>query len=152
MPTINELADEFSRAFVLLHRQDGSPYFVLRDGSPEWMRDAAMKAHGDFMPDDTRYEFILDALHIIANGANLDEAEDSLEADIYNANLLRWVSSNLVRMGYVDEAMEEIGGEFDSLASALQLGQLAERREVLYAIWKELEAMADEGEEEEDAL
>ena len=57
-----------------------------------------------------------------------DDILSDLEADIYNADLLRWIASNLTRSYYVDDAFAE--SDFDSLWSLLSWAQISEMREV----------------------
>ena len=69
--------------------------------------------------------------------------------DVMNVDLLRWVSSNLTRMAYVDEALEEYG--MKDLAHALMAGQAAEMGEVYDYVLSGLEAQvaADEADQED---
>jgi hypothetical protein len=76
-----------------------------------------------------------------------DQARDALEPDIYNADLLRWVSSHLERAGYVEDAADETGlnlKEAGGLFGLLQLGQKAEKDEILSQIVRAVEALEDE--------
>jgi len=57
-----------------------------------------------------------------------DDILNALESDIYNADLLRWIASNLTRSYYVDDAFAE--SDFDSLWSLLSWAQISEMREV----------------------
>lgn len=107
----------------------------LRDGAPERVIDLVREAHGDFLPDDYRYEYIKESLELIAQ--DVEDAEESLEADTYNADLLKWVSSNLNRMAYVDQALEECKCAF--LGEYLAIGQLTERQEVFTLVLSSLE-------------
>ncbi len=67
-----------------------------------------------------------------------DEINDSilsdLEADVYTHELLKWLSSNLNRMGYVDEVLfdefEYLTKENRNLSYLLMAGQLREMSEV----------------------
>jgi hypothetical protein len=69
---------------------------------------------------------------------SFDEINDSilsdLEPDVYTHDLLQWLSSNLNRMGYVDDVLTE---EFEyltkdnkNLCSIMMVGQLREMSEV----------------------
>ena len=57
-----------------------------------------------------------------------DDILNDLEPDVYNADLLKWIASNLIRSYYVDDALME--NDFKSLWSLLQWAQLEEMREV----------------------
>jgi len=67
-----------------------------------------------------------------------DDINDSilsdLEPDVYTHDLLQWLSSNLSRMGYVDEILDEefqyLSKENRNLSYLLMAGQLREMNEV----------------------
>lgn len=132
--TIAELAEKARSYFKLRTRKGGEQFWTHMGKAPEWVQGMVRDAHGDLMPDDWRYQFIVDALAAIAEG--VDDSE--IEADIYNADLLRWVSSNLRRISYCDDAAEEYGAV--GLIPTLSAGQVAERREVYASVLASLEA------------
>lgn len=148
-----KLAAEAARCFETATRYSGEPYVRTTDDAPEWVGGLVRHAHGNFMPDDWRYKCIRDALDFIAESTEaelaelVDLAHDFADrADVYNADLLRWVASSLRRMGYVDEAMQEHGAQ--SLGIALQQGQYLERREVCELVLDALRERLDEIEDE----
>jgi len=61
-----------------------------------------------------------------------DEIEDSiiddLEPDVYNWDRLQWISSNLTRASYVDDALEQL--EWKSFYDLIGFAQLDEMNEV----------------------
>ena len=140
MATIQELARQMVEAFELRHRDNGESFWVLKDGRPQWMQDAAHAAHGDMFPDDWRYEFIRHAAGIIADSdggdEGLDEAVYEIEADVYNHDLLTWLASDPSRIAYVDEAMEEYGRlpNKPSIMGLIGLGQVAEKVETFHLL------------------
>lgn len=89
------------------------------------------------LPDDWRYEFIVDALDAIADHEDEDEARDSIEADIYTAELTGWLHSRVDRYEYCDNAAQEFGAS-DTLLGSLQLGQLMEKHEVFDSVLSSL--------------
>lgn len=113
----------------------------------------ARDAHGDMMPDDCKWQYVADALALISEqqeSADLEDIGREIEPDVYNHDLLTWAASNLSRMGYVDEAVEEYGWP-GSLAQALMLGQKAEREEVYFSVLESLrEIVQDEADAAED--
>lgn len=148
MKTIEEFAREMSQAFTEGGpRNDGSKFRVLKDGHPEWMTEVAHEAHGDMLPDDWRYEFIEAACDAIAdNDGDLDEARDSLEADIYTHDLTGWLHSRADRHGYCDEAAEEYGWELNrdnNMIALIQIGQLREKQETFDLVAKALGDLVD---------
>lgn len=110
---IRQLADRAVSFFEIKTRAGARPsdeperFWVMKARYPGWVRDLAFKAHGDMMPDDFKYETIVQTLEALSEGQNPDEP--SLEADVYTKDLLEWLSSNLERAGYVDDAAEEFG-------------------------------------------
>lgn len=133
-----------------------STFWTLKDRFPTWVQELAHKAHGEMLPDDFKYETIVDALEALAEGQNPEEP--NLEADIYNHDLLTWLASNLERAGYVDEAAEQFGHARDDgprgggIMGDIAQGQWYEKDEVwrlvAEALNKRLEAI-DLGEGEE---
>lgn len=112
----------------------------------------AMDAHGGMLPDDWKYEYIVDALDALVEHEDTDEARDALpESDVYHSDLLRWVSSHLERAGYVDEFTEEMEERMEMFAS-MQGGQRKEREEVFGLVLSYLEGMEDEDEEEAEEV
>lgn len=135
---LQERARELSDALEVAKRTDDTEYTRLREGSPEWMTDAIRTAHGDMFPDDIRYEFIAEAADLLAEADDPDDIE--VEADIYTHDLTRWLASRADRFGYCDEAHAEYGGDFKDTIQLLQLGQWAEKREVLDQLRAALES------------
>jgi hypothetical protein len=152
--TPSTVAAEGAAAFETATRPDGESFTRVKDGAPEWVREAVRDAHGsEFLPDDFRYSFASEAFDAIAEAgedADLDEVADEFadNVEVYTSGLLDWVGSNLNRTGYVDQAAEDLGAESVSFASRLMLGQAVERREVFDATRAAVEAEAEERENE----
>lgn len=137
---------ELFDALEVRTRDSGEEFVALKDGAPEWMREAVRSAHGDFGPDNHRYWMIRElASDLHDQGGDTDEIE--IEPDIYNHDLLAWVSSNLQRAYYVNEAVQSGAGggmnDFD-LYRALGAGQIEEKREVLNSLSASLSERAEE--------
>jgi len=118
--TVQQLA-----ADALTHlefRSDRQAWF-RKDDAPEWVADLCMVAHGDYLPDDYRYEFIVKVLDAIAEADDPEDAICDLESDPYTANLTRWLASNINRVEYLTDAMAEspFDNGFNLLAYAQQL-------------------------------
>jgi hypothetical protein len=151
MTALHEIARTAADWFETARRADDSGSFVrLKDGAPEWIGEAVHDAHGAaFLPDDYRYAYAREAFELIADAgedADLDELADEFAdgVDIYTGALLEWASSNLQRIGYVDEARDEFGASsFNSVTNELMAGQAAERREVFGAIRDAVEERED---------
>jgi hypothetical protein len=149
--TITELAREAADYFETATRDNGEIFVRRRDDTPEWVQDLIQEAHGQFFPDDWRYQAISRVLDEIADRdvetadeIRNDDAEiaDGL-TDIYTGSLIQWLGSNLSRTGYVDDATEELGYP-GSIVQAMQYGQLAEYREIIESVAQSLESRLDE--------
>src|SRR5690606_4982391 len=142
--SIQNLAREALGYFVLKERPDGETFWTVKDGSPQWVRDLCFKAHdnGEILPDDWRYRFIVESLE------TLSECEDPYDVYIeiytHSGELLKWFSSSLARLQWVQEAVEGMDWEnsFDILL-ALQAGQLHEKEHVFNVVLDELSRLAD---------
>lgn len=139
--TVQELAREALRYFIRKRREDGSEYVAVMDYRPEWVLQMVYAAHndGEILPDDWRYEFVLESLYAIADSDpdELDELE--LEAD---SAPMEWFSSSMRRVAYVDEAIEELGRP-GHVMDAIEHGQYIEKNEVLRIVLEFLREIAD---------
>jgi hypothetical protein len=163
--TVHSLAREMYEAFESDKRDNGDTFWKLKDGSPEWMKDVCFQAHKDgspgimgepgqgaMMPDDYRYEFIFEAVSSIEEAdedADLDEVRDEIEADIYTYDLTKWLNSRADRIGYVDEAVSELGHSDMGIIGDIMMGQIAEKQEVFDRVREALEKLAEDSEDEE---
>lgn len=137
---------EQARAFFELgERPDGSKYWKKTEAAPEWVAELCREAHRSWddlmLPDDYRYQFIVDALDILSEFEDEDDITSALESsvDVYTADLTAWLASSADRLIYCDDAAQEYGAPRDT-AHLLAMGQYAERREVLDAVRSFLEA------------
>jgi hypothetical protein len=137
--TIQELARQYADMFITAQRDNEETYLTLRDSNDNLM-SLIRDAHGDMMPDDFKYQFIHEALEAIAETDDIDDI--NLEPDCYNRDLVKWVSSNLIRASAVDEAVENYS--YKCFYSALRMGQSAEKEEVLYFVRSSLESILGE--------
>jgi hypothetical protein len=140
-PTVETVANEASAWFETATRGDGETYTRTKDGCPEWVQELVYDAHGDFGPDDWRYDCIRAAVDAIADGADEDDPGEFADqhADVYTARGLAWLASNLNRVGYVDDAVSEYGyDEGRGIAGMVALGQYAEASEVFASVAQSL--------------
>ena len=128
MKTFAEMAHEFYHALISDTRTDGTTFYRLADGSPEWMRDACREAHDGEGPNDWRYDTIDSLLERIEDYADPDDVDHGDIADglvtIYNAERTAWLAGNLERATYCDEAADELGcegGIFDRIGWGMYL-------------------------------
>jgi hypothetical protein len=144
---IRILAGEALAYFEHRKRHNGTKYWAVEEGAPEWVHKLAFAAHaeGDILPEDFRYLFIIEALEALVE--NPGEPEILWEPDVYTSELLKWLEAYPnYRMGLVDEAVSELG--WNGLFDALQAGQLKEKQEVLALVWAFLNKRIEEGEED----
>jgi len=145
---IRILAGEALCYFEYRKRHNGTEYWAVEEGAPEWVHKLAFVAHneGKILPEDFRYLFIVEALEALVE--NPEEPEILWEPDVYTSKLLKWLEAyTSYRMGLVDEAVSELG--WNGLFEALQAGQLKEKQEVLALVQAFLEKKIEEGEEED---
>jgi len=127
-------------------RTDGTEYWRATNAAPDWVSPLLCRAaHDGMLPDDWRYRFTVDALDILSETDNEDEITERLDndVDVYYGALALWLASHSERFGYCDEAAEELGADKMPISQRIQIGQLAERREVLNAVRAFLAEMDD---------
>ena len=147
--TVQTLAEEAGRWFESAKRANGDDFYRRKDGAPQWIQDLVMDAHGDMMPDDWRYAFVVEALSALEESDDPDDI--ALEADVYTSDLTSWAHSRADRIGYCDEAAEEgmISADAD-MSDRLMAGQYREKEEVLNLVRAFLESRAEELEAERE--
>lgn len=151
MPTIRELAEKMDNSLILNTRADGSDYWWVKDDKSEpWMMQVIVSVRSVTCADDYNLQFVRESLSAIAEYDNLDDAYDSLEADVYTSDLTRWLASSVNRTTICDEAVEEYGGEPGKITDILMLGQLSEKRSVFDAVVSELERLVSESEDDDN--
>ena len=128
-------AGEFCQWFEVKSRDNNETFVTCNEGRPEELRDLIYSAHGEYMPDDFIYSCVWNSLELIAQmdeDDDLDELVYQMEADVYNHELLRWVSSNLQRMSAVDEAMQDY--HIKSFSDLLMQAQIGEKEEIFNSV------------------
>ena len=158
MSALQDTAREARKAFRLETRADGSSYWARGNDEPvlagdDWTNDLVYDAHrygpgtsDVLLPDDYRYAVIVEALELFAGDQDEDaEWSFAFDHDVYTADLLKWISSNSVRLGYVQDAVDEgLIGPDTSEAERLMMGQVVERREVFVSVLASLDARVAE--------
>lgn len=149
MDAIYRLAGEAYDALETATRPDGSTFTRTRDDAPEWVTSLVHDAHGDFLPDDWRYDAIRAALGWIHDNEPITDADPAHEwadsyVDVYTMARFAWLSSHPQRQFYVDEAASDFGHDPESgIAAAIGLGQYMESREVFEAVVQALTEQAE---------
>ena len=135
--TIETLASEAVKWFETAERKDGETYWRRKDGAPEWVAEMVHEAHGSMMPDDWRYDFIVQALCAL----EADGEDATLEADVYNHELQDWFGSHSDRVAFTDQALEDgMAGTESGIMAIVSMGQYLEKEEVLGLVREFLEA------------
>lgn len=136
---IEELAKLAITYFISKQRDDGSVYWTTRDDRPEWLQELIRKAHAGYLPDDWKYEFILSALHIIADSDEDNYSESLADSiDVYTSELTKWLASHIDRVNYVNESLQ-VMDKPDDLITLVSNAQYLEREEVFYSVLSSLE-------------
>ena len=132
------LAQELYDALEARERDDRTKYVALKDGSPDWMREAIRAAHDGMAPDDSRYAMVMASALAIAEAEDIYQAEDELPQAIdyvEHGELVTWLSSyTAARLEYVEEAAAEYGLQAAREWVRLAAGMDYEAREVLYLL------------------
>jgi len=139
---IKELAEHARSFFESKTRPNSEEIFwSMTRRHPSWVRDMLFHIHddGDIFPDDYKYEYVVDFLDLLSDG--VDPEEPQLEPDPYTHDLLKWLGSHSVRIGYVDEAAEDFGHSANGgVVGDIMQGQVREKEEVFNLV---VEALKD---------
>jgi hypothetical protein len=147
MASFSATAALLSSSFEKRTRDDGSSYWALCSGSPEWMRSAVREAHDGELPNDSRYELIREAAVALSDGSFSDE-EEAREAlyelspdlcSLSSCELLQWFSAHLSRLSDCDEALADMGEPVSSVSDTLELGYRRAAESVLSVLISEIE-------------
>ena len=127
----------------------GMEYKDIRNGiwinTNETYQEFFHHAHGDMLPNDHRYRMI----HSILQEMDDTEEYEDLDIDnlipIYTHELIGWLDSNITRLSYCDQYLEEYVVISDTI-SLLSGGYMMELQEVYYLIVEWLDENTDEDE------
>ena len=135
-------------AFTRDKRDDGSTFWCLTDRADQddlidWLRDL----HDDELPNDWRYETIVDICNALMDEgdlSNADPGELSVSiannlTDIYNHSLFQWYADIPSRVEYIEEGVLSgyISPEADTM-SRLMVGQTICIEQMAYKIVERL--------------
>jgi len=121
MASFSSAASLLSSSFISKQRDNGEKFYCLSDSAPEWCSTAVTLAHGNELPNDSRYELIRDAAVALADQHfdSAEEAEESLwelSCDLLpnsTAALLQWFADRPSRLSDCHDAATE--GRLSSL-------------------------------------
>lgn len=164
-PLVQAIAGEAFDAFEQVERGEfeqvkrgDNTITVLRDNAPQWIYDAVRSVHGEFLPDDWRYDQTQNAfgaIHDASEGAYVQEVGDGFcdgAVDIYTSARLQWLASNLNRPAYCDEAVSEglVSDPDTDMVERIGMGQYMEAREIFECVVSALEGELAERESNDD--
>ena len=141
---IQKLAEHAGNFFERKQRGEDEIY-TLKNRHPTWLYDMVFAVHdkGHWLPDDYKYQFIVEALDHLSEGMNPEEPE--LEADVYTTDLMDWLASHRERLGIVDEAVNELGWNKEGgIETAISLGQWREKEDVFRRVVEALQGRLDD--------
>jgi len=106
------------------------------------LEDIVAVAQGEYCRDAWRYDFIVQALNVIAVVDNPDDVE--LSNTISNLGLLEWFASMPSRAGYVDKIVQEHGMPAGGIMDAILMGQAREEEEVYQVVLDEMRKLVSD--------
>lgn len=111
-------------------------------------QDFFYHCHADMLPDDYRYRMI----HSILQEMDDNEEYEDLNIDdlipIYTYELVAWLDSNITRLAYCDQYLEEYG-EVNDTISLLSGGYMMELQEIYGLINEWLDENCEEVDDNE---
>ena len=125
-------------------------FYVKNDDAPEWVVELVKEAHGDMLPDDYKYKFVVGALEAITESdddANIDDIDDNARSivhdnvDIYTSRLFHWVRSHTDRLATANNFGKEF--EAETIEAFLSGGQYFEIDEVFQTVLSTLANLAE---------
>lgn len=95
----------------------------LRDDRPEWLYETVKAAHGGELPNDWRYQAVMEALSAMEENAEdfeLNDEGDEIDSQaveevadgirsIYTADVLQWYADCISRTAYTEDAHDLLG-------------------------------------------
>ncbi len=149
---VRELAARYVDQFEPLERTENFSTYKRKDDADPKLQELCRVAHGDMMPDDYVYNYIVDALSLIADSSinELKDLDIEIESNIYTFDLLKWLYSNLNRANYVNSYVKEFSIEskdFD-LHEVIAGGQIEEKREIFNSVLSSLITLSNETKDE----
>jgi len=91
-------------------RDNGESYWFANVGD-HWINDLCGAAHDDreILPDDHRYQFIVDTLNLIEDYDNESEAREQINGSEVTHETTSWLASSNMRVSYLQDALTEYG-------------------------------------------
>jgi hypothetical protein len=143
--TIMQLADFVCENMV--YDEEKKIYHQKVVGDPQWIQDMIHECHYQGMlPDDYVFQWVYEFCREISELDENDDPHDiEVHSDTYTHDLLKWLSSNLARIDFVEDAFDDSGWtEKCDLVLMIGIGQEKEMEEVLWTIIDKLQDRLDE--------
>jgi hypothetical protein len=150
---IQNLSASFAEIFNSNTRDNNEIYYFINDKEShseltDFIRD---DIHQGYLPDDFKYKTVYYFLEAIAEGnTEFDQALDYVGVDHNNHELLKWVNSNLNRMDYINQVLQE--SEINDFGQLLSAGQYLEVEEICSQTYQFLENQLELLSENEEEL
>lgn len=124
---------EYENYFETIKLSDNNNRVLLKDDAPQELRDLVRNIHGDLdaLPCDWIYSMIKEAISEL-NGLTINPDTEfdmvfwiNIEADIYHADLLRWLYENggAFAIEFCDQALKELNPWCDDFMGIIATAQ-----------------------------
>jgi len=123
-----------------LTRDDGSRIVVKKDSAPDWLADMVYELHDGLLllPDDWTYEQIYNALGMLSDGEDPEEAY--FEGDTLTSSLFNWAKGN---SSLVDDYIRDVGWG-GNIEAAICGAQAEEERNIAIRVRDYLDGILDD--------
>jgi len=137
---INKVAIQSIKFFQIETREDGEEFIVCTSNGS--IKDFIHQMHDGHLPDDFTYKIINNCIESVASGrTEISGVLEDVPADIYTYDLIKWSSSNLERISYINDVLSE--SQIEDFNELLQHAQSREIEEICYATLSFLESEAE---------
>ena len=127
-----------------LTRDDGSRIVVKKDGGPNWLADMVYELHDGLFPDDWTYEQIYNALGMLSDGEDPEEAY--FEGDTLTSSLFDWAKGN---SSLVNDYIRNFGWG-GNIEAAICGAQAEEERNIAIRVRDYLDGILDDFDDEDE--
>lgn len=155
--TFSSVASALYRAFEKAKRDsNGEEFTRLKEGSPQWMKDAIFAAHEAIdsrLPDDWIYEMVR-CLASDLEDRDLDEGSEAdsdmlheiadSQVEIYTSALAQWYADHSGNRDLCEEAVSEgLASESASIEDRIKVGQFMAIERILGSLVESLESQRE---------
>lgn len=154
--TFRTVLNELANSFVSDVRADKTAFYKFGGKAPAWARESGRKVHSalyDIGPNDWVYENMCWIAQAFTNyeGESASDYQDNgylteiaeAQADVYNRDLLNWLSSNLLWANMVDQAVENLGHSKHGIIGDIAYGQIEALRIIAETLMDAIQTEVD---------